>query len=125
MKQIVKHNLKNISLHLQNVHAMSPAQYEQQYGMIPEDEAEIEPMEPLIQPQVDYGFGGGHFLLDDNNVEIDFDALYEPGDDEADVDMKSHGSVLTHLLSQVRIGMDLTKVYTRETYRYRTMCNYI
>merc|ERR1712141_206374 len=65
----VKHNLKNISLHLQNVHAMSPAQYEQQYGMIPEDEAEIEPMEPLIQPQVDYGFGGGHFLLDDNNVE--------------------------------------------------------
>ena len=54
--------------------------------------------------------------LDDNNVEIDFDALYEPGDDEADVDMKSHGSVLTHLLSQVRIGMDLTKVYRRETY---------
>ena len=54
---------------MQNVHAMSPAQYEQQYGMIPEDEAEIEPMEPLIQPQVDYGFGGGHFLLDDNNVE--------------------------------------------------------
>ena len=51
--------------------------------------------------------------LDDNNVEIDFDALYAPGDDEADVDMKSHGSVLTHLLSQVRIGMDLTKVYRR------------
>jgi len=49
--------------------------------------------------------------LDDNNVEIDFDALYEESDaDEADVDMKSHGSVLTHLLSQVRIGMDLTKI---------------
>ena len=46
-------------------------------------------------------------------MEIDFDALYAPGDDEADVDMKSHGSVLTHLLSQVRIGMDLTKVYRR------------
>jgi hypothetical protein len=27
-----------------------------------------------------------------------------------DVDMKSHGSVITHLLSQVRIGMDLTKI---------------
>ena len=24
--------------------------------------------------------------------------------------MKSHGSVITHLLSQVRIGMDLTKI---------------
>ena len=41
--------------------------------------------------------------------EIDWDALY--GDeDETDVDMKSHGSVITHLLSQVRIGMDLTKI---------------
>ena len=35
------------------------------------------------------------------------------GEDEADVDMKAHGSVLSHLLSQVRIGMDLTKVITR------------
>lgn len=42
---------------------------------------------------------------------IDYDALYEPDEaDEEDVDMKSHGSVLTHLLSQVRIGMDLTKI---------------
>jgi len=49
--------------------------------------------------------------LDENNVEIDFDALYEDGgEDEADVDMKAHGSVLSHLLSQVRIGMDLTKI---------------
>lgn len=25
--------------------------------------------------------------------------------------MQAHGSVITHLLSQVKIGMDLTKVY--------------
>ncbi|CAD0202972.1 unnamed protein product [Chrysodeixis includens] len=39
-----------------------------------------------------------------------FDALYE---DESDSDlgsMENHGSVVTHLLSQVKIGMDLTKV---------------
>ena len=37
--------------------------------------------------------------------------MYENSDaDEEDVDMKSHGSVITHLLSQVRIGMDLTKI---------------
>ncbi|XP_072942354.1 oxysterol-binding protein-related protein 9 isoform X2 [Epargyreus clarus] len=42
--------------------------------------------------------------------EIDYDALYE---DESDSDlgsMENHGSVITHLLSQVKIGMDLTKV---------------
>ncbi|XP_053614682.1 oxysterol-binding protein-related protein 9 isoform X2 [Plodia interpunctella] len=42
--------------------------------------------------------------------EIDYDALYE---DESDSDlgsMENHGSVVTHLLSQVKIGMDLTKV---------------
>jgi len=43
--------------------------------------------------------------------EVDWDALYEEdGEEEGDVDMKSHGSVITHLLSQVRIGMDLTKI---------------
>ena len=36
--------------------------------------------------------------------EIDWDALYGvDGEDETDVDMKSHGSVITHLLSQVCI----------------------
>jgi hypothetical protein len=44
-------------------------------------------------------------------TNVDYDALYESNDaDEEDVDMKSHGSVITHLLSQVRIGMDLTKI---------------
>merc|ERR1711962_1936013 len=42
--------------------------------------------------------------------EIDWDALYGRDEDETDVDMKSHGSVITLLLSQVRIGMDLTKI---------------
>lgn len=36
-------------------------------------------------------------------------ALYED-DNEADVEMESHGSVVRHLLGQVKIGMDLTKV---------------
>ena len=35
--------------------------------------------------------------------EVDWDTLYEDDDGmEEDVDMKSHGSVITHLLSQVR-----------------------
>lgn len=36
-------------------------------------------------------------------------ALYED-ESESDLSMESHGSVVTHLLSQVKIGMDLTKV---------------
>ena len=48
--------------------------------------------------------------MDENDENIDYDKLYEHEDDEGDLDMKSHGSVITHLLSQVRIGMDLTKI---------------
>ncbi|XP_063225170.1 oxysterol-binding protein-related protein 9 isoform X2 [Bacillus rossius redtenbacheri] len=41
---------------------------------------------------------------------LDYDALYED-DSENDLgSMESHGSVVSHLLSQVKIGMDLTKV---------------
>lgn len=40
---------------------------------------------------------------------IDYDALYEE-EEEDDLLMESHGSMITHLLSQVKIGMDLTKV---------------
>merc|ERR1719186_331900 len=42
--------------------------------------------------------------------EMDYDALYEEEEDTEELDMKSQGSVITHLLSQVRIGMDLTKI---------------
>jgi len=42
--------------------------------------------------------------------DVDWDSLYEEAVEEEEVDMKSHGSVITHLLSQVRIGMDLTKI---------------
>jgi len=42
--------------------------------------------------------------------DVDWDALYEEDEEESEVDMKSHGSVITHLISQVRIGMDLTKI---------------
>jgi len=41
---------------------------------------------------------------------VDYDALYEEEEDNEELDMKSQGSVITHLLSQVRIGMDLTKI---------------
>ncbi|KAH8305167.1 hypothetical protein KR018_003014, partial [Drosophila ironensis] len=40
---------------------------------------------------------------------IDYDALYEE-EEESDLSMEAHGSMITHLLSQVKIGMDLTKV---------------
>ncbi|XP_039437212.1 oxysterol-binding protein-related protein 9 isoform X1 [Culex pipiens pallens] len=44
-----------------------------------------------------------------NDGSLDYDALYEDESDN-DLSMESHGSVVTHLLSQVKIGMDLTKV---------------
>lgn len=37
-------------------------------------------------------------------------ALYEEESDSELGSMENHGSVVTHLLSQVKIGMDLTKV---------------
>ncbi|XP_011155819.1 oxysterol-binding protein-related protein 9 [Solenopsis invicta] len=41
---------------------------------------------------------------------LDYDALYEE-ESETEMDsMESHGSVVSHLLSQVKIGMDLTRV---------------
>ncbi|KAL0118802.1 hypothetical protein PUN28_009458 [Cardiocondyla obscurior] len=41
---------------------------------------------------------------------VDYDALYEE-ESETEMDsMESHGSVVAHLLSQVKIGMDLTRV---------------
>lgn len=46
-------------------------------------------------------------LLNLSNLYIS--ALYED-DDDTNLSMESHGSVVTHLLSQVKIGMDLTKV---------------
>ncbi|CRK98250.1 CLUMA_CG011612, isoform A [Clunio marinus] len=44
-----------------------------------------------------------------NDGTLDYDAIYEDESDN-DLSMESHGSVVTHLLSQVKIGMDLTKV---------------
>nr|CAD7398887.1 unnamed protein product [Timema poppensis] len=40
---------------------------------------------------------------------LDYDALYED-ESEDDCSLESHGSVISHLVSQVKIGMDLTKV---------------
>nr|CAG4640791.1 EOG090X04KD [Eulimnadia texana] len=41
---------------------------------------------------------------------VDYDELYEMDDENDFGSMESHGSVISHLLSQVKIGMDLTKV---------------
>ncbi|KAJ6224125.1 hypothetical protein RDWZM_002670 [Blomia tropicalis] len=46
----------------------------------------------------------------DANKQIDYDHLYDTDDDEDLNSMESHGSVISHLISQVKIGMDLTKV---------------
>ncbi|XP_059476754.1 oxysterol-binding protein-related protein 9 isoform X2 [Neocloeon triangulifer] len=41
---------------------------------------------------------------------LDYDALYEDDEEHDLVNMESNGSVVSHLISQVKIGMDLTKV---------------
>ncbi|CAK1553080.1 unnamed protein product [Leptosia nina] len=58
--------------------------------------------EPEAAPSVD--------LPRTRDGEIDYDALYEDDSDSDLGSMENHGSVVTHLLSQVKIGMDLTKV---------------
>ncbi|KAK2728075.1 hypothetical protein QYM36_008526 [Artemia franciscana] len=42
--------------------------------------------------------------------DINIDAIYEEGDDEDNVLLGSRRSVIAHLVSQVKYGMDLTKV---------------
>ena len=54
------------------------------------------------------GGGEGPTLAEEAEVspltpsEVDWDALYDQDEDEAELDMKNNGSVITHLLSQVR-----------------------
>ena len=44
-----------------------------------------------------------------SRAEFDYDAMY--GEEEEELEsFENHGSVISHLISQVRIGMDLTKV---------------
>ena len=38
--------------------------------------------------------------------DVDWDSLYEEAVEEEEVDMKSHGSVITHLLSQESLSTD-------------------
>jgi len=47
--------------------------------------------------------------VDSSLANINYDALYED-DTEEDVQIESQGSVIKHMISQVKIGMDLTKV---------------
>lgn len=42
--------------------------------------------------------------------EKDYDACYEDDNEDELGSLEGHGSVISHLISQVKIGMDLTKV---------------
>ncbi|XP_013097806.2 oxysterol-binding protein-related protein 9 [Stomoxys calcitrans] len=57
--------------------------------------------------------GDGSVVMGSKNSSlrdsIDYDALYEEEEDSS-ISMEAHGSMISHLLSQVKIGMDLTKV---------------
>lgn len=44
-----------------------------------------------------------------NRTAFDYDAMYEDNEEELE-SLEVHGSVISHLISQVKIGMDLTKV---------------
>lgn len=48
-------------------------------------------------------------LKSNRSSSIDWDALYEDEEEELG-SIENHGSVISHLISQVKIGMDLTKV---------------
>lgn len=41
---------------------------------------------------------------------IDFDAVYEDDEEDELEDVKEHGSIIMHMLSQLSVGMDLTKI---------------
>ncbi|XP_064087173.1 oxysterol-binding protein-related protein 9-like isoform X1 [Macrobrachium nipponense] len=45
-----------------------------------------------------------------SDATMDYDRMYEDDDESELGSMENHGSVIHHLLSQVKIGMDLTKV---------------
>ena len=63
----VKHNLKNISLHLNNVHTMSPQQYELQFGRIADDDVIITENADASSAS---GFGEHFMSADQDDSEI-------------------------------------------------------
>ncbi len=85
----VKHNLKNISLHLNNVHNMTPAAYEDQFGRLAEDEVVLggsaQVADPSVemaeQPEESADYNMGHFLTGDEEADdqnLDYDAAENP-----------------------------------------------
>lgn len=75
-------------------------------------EDEIEEIEPVHEPVAQKQVGSPRHSITPfrSDGSLDYDALYEENDADSNISMESHGSVVTHLLSQVKIGMDLTKV---------------
>ena len=55
--------------------------------------------------------------------DVDWDALYEEDEEESEVDMKSHGSVITHLLSQVMIKWKYTDSLAQLTKLICSLCS--
>ena len=58
--------------------------------------------------------------------EMDWDSLYEEEEEESEIDMKSQGSVITHLLSQVKIflvGVAGWRTFTQShQINYKILC---
>lgn len=48
--------------------------------------------------------------IDMDSSNVNYDQFYEEDEEDDIGSLESHGSVISHLLSQVKIGMDLTKV---------------
>lgn len=64
--------------------------------------------EPDVQHQIEH-MKAFTELQPDEKGDVDWDALYDQEEEEV-TSLESHGSVIKHLISQIRIGMDLTKV---------------
>lgn len=58
----------------------------------------------LMKPNINNNIVGS------SELDVNYDKIYESDDDDEIETFESHGSVISHLISQVKIGMDLTKV---------------
>lgn len=54
-------------------------------------------------------------LQQSNLEEKDYDACYEDDNEDELGSLEGHGSVISHLISQVKIGMDLTSEFPSST----------
>uniref|UniRef100_A0A158R5I6 Oxysterol-binding protein n=1 Tax=Syphacia muris TaxID=451379 RepID=A0A158R5I6_9BILA len=76
------------------------------------NDIEIQPgsLGDKLQPVSKTSVTSVHSEFADDDETEDYDALYNDTEESDVGNMQQHGSVLMHLLSQVSVGMDLTKV---------------